>query len=276
MIVEQLSRISKILQMASDRALEFLMFGYYIRSILEINQFMLVSTINEIYFWNSSGTFRIISVSIAIIWLIVCLSIIGIVATLALSSYQIDENHHNKLEEFFVGIKSENKFQLYVAFMLLRVTVYVAALITLSIYSSRIVIGMLSLLQVGYWIYSAILRPMIETKANIILIINEAYFIFILGSLAYFNLENDWSFTSTMIYVWTLGSNTLVTFVLILSKPNANDSIVDEVRRIVSWVISKCPKHAVGIHLIFNRLQKQPPRGLHLSDNLEYLLLITL
>lgn len=185
-------------------------------------QFLLISITNELYYWDTAGGLRVVSTLTSIIWLLVCFACIFIAATLVLSKYKIDENKHNKLEEFFSGFKLEKKFQVYSVFLLLRVTVFVIGLITLSSLSSRGVTGIMGLLQVVFCIYSAILRPMMEAKANAIVIINEIFFIFILGSLAFLNEESDWSTTTTMIYVWMLGSNTIVIFIIVLSKPGLN------------------------------------------------------
>lgn len=162
-----------------------------------------------------------------------------IAAVLALSSYQVDEHSRGKLDEFFVGLKSENKHQLYAALAILRVTVYVVVLISCAPLASRVVIGTLTVVQVVFCIYSAILRPMIEVKANLIVIMNEAFFIFLLGSLAYYNQESDWSSLAVAVYVWTLGINTIITFVLIAGTVNADGFIVDEIRKLISWAVSK-------------------------------------
>lgn len=53
--------------MITERTLLFFTFGYYIRSLIEINQFMLVSAVNELYNWNVSDTFRAVSTATAVV-----------------------------------------------------------------------------------------------------------------------------------------------------------------------------------------------------------------
>ena len=76
-------------------------FGYYIRSSLEISQFILISSINEIYEFNISETLRLVSFVYAILMIAWYILILIIVNYLIFSHYQLNEENHNKLSEFF-------------------------------------------------------------------------------------------------------------------------------------------------------------------------------
>ena len=104
-------------------------YGYYIRFIMQMDQFLLVFSIYEIYNFNISNLFNIISFCFAILILILCLSITGVVLYLSLSSYETSDEEHNKIGEFFIGIKMEKGYKIFIFALILRRTL----LVTLSL-----------------------------------------------------------------------------------------------------------------------------------------------
>ena len=90
-----------------DKLYKTMIFGCFIRNTLEMSQFFIISSINEIYDSNTTNSNRFISFLFAICMLLFYLLIIGVVSYLALSSYRLNENEHNKLEEVFRGMKLE-------------------------------------------------------------------------------------------------------------------------------------------------------------------------
>ena len=183
--------------------------------------------------------------------LTICLSFVVFALYLAWSSYKIIEKEHNKLGELFSGLKPERKFKLYSWVFMIKKAIFVSFLITLSIVSSRILIGILSTLQLGYLIYVSVLRPFKETKWNIIEILNEIYFIWLFGSLAYLNSESNWNSTLISIFTWFIASNNMWIFMIIISKILYN--ILVDVCRVSSL---KCLKHKrslpIEVSLAFN------------------------
>ena len=194
-----------------------LTFGYYIRGLLEINQYFLISSIYEIYNFNTTGL-ALISLIFSFFLLLLCCSLILATLYLVFSSYKIVESEHNKFEEFFVEIKESKRFRFYVAAQLMRRAAYVAILITLNCFSSKAVISTISVLQLWYLIYVWILRPYREVKGNIIDIMNEMTFFILLCSLIYLNTEKEWVYSLTTTYMWILASNSLGIFLIMLGK----------------------------------------------------------
>ena len=202
-----------------NKALNFLTFGYYIRSLLEINQLLLISLTYEIYKFNASNFVRIVSLSTAILLLllsIVCFILIIFTIIIAFSSYQVDENEHNKLEEIVKGIKTDKKFKIYSPILLFRRAVFVVILITFTFASSKLIIGILSFLQLIYAASIMIQRPFKEVKINLIEIINEIYFFGLMFSLFFLNTNNDWNSFKISLYVWVLASNSMIDCFIIL------------------------------------------------------------
>ena len=115
-------------------------YGYYIRFILQMSQFLLVASLYEIYSFNLTKLFNILSFCFAIMVLIFCLCFTGVVLFLSLSSYETSDEKHNKIGEFFIGIKMEKKYKFFSTSLILRRTLFVILLINLMSIPSRILI----------------------------------------------------------------------------------------------------------------------------------------
>ena len=215
----------------NDKLIALMTFGYYIRSLLEINQYFLISTIHEIYRLNISTVLRAVSFAISIILLIICLSMIVLTILLTYSSYNLSENKHNKLGEIYEGLKSQKKFKYFSSFFLIRRALYVCLLITLMSISSRLLIIIIVLFQILFPVYWAILRPYHETKINIIAIMNEIYFLCLIISLIYFNTEAQWSTRIATVYIWVISSNSIAMLLIIFGI---------YYHLIFSWLAKKC------------------------------------
>ena len=171
-----------------------LTFGWYIRYILETNQYILISTVNEIYSFDLSDPKRVTSLVFAFWVVLLCLALIIFVFWLSFSSYEISEEDHSKLEEIFSGVKMQKSSKLYVPILLIRRALFVVLLITLASIQSWLLISILSLFQFWYFVYIIILRPFKSIKDNIIEISNELYFSILLSSLIFLNSEKRLEF----------------------------------------------------------------------------------
>ena len=211
-------KLWSILNWVLNKSNSILTFGYYIRTILEINQYMLIWSIKEIFSFNCSESFRIISLIFAFVVLIVCIFLIFATFGLFFSSYETNEDEHCKLGEFYNGIQMCKKNKIYICMLLWRRALFVILLITLNSVSSPITIGVLWFIQLCYLIYIWIIRPFKETKSNMTEIINELYFLFVLFGLIFLNSKNDWKTIFQNIYIWLIWSNTLSVFLIFKGK----------------------------------------------------------
>lgn len=75
------------------------------------------------------------------------------VISLVMSSYQIDEDAHNKLEEFFGGLKPNKKHKFHIVVFLLRRLVFSIILITVVSAEPTTIIGIIAGLQIIFLIY---------------------------------------------------------------------------------------------------------------------------
>ena len=212
------SKCTKLIKWLIEKSFNLMTFGYYIVSVLETSQFVIASSTNEIYEFNTSKPTKLISIIYAILMIILFLAIVGFILYLILSSYRTTEDEHNKLEEFFSDIKANKISRFSVIALLLRRFVFVVCLITLVSIPSNILIDILASLQVIYTIYISILRAHKEVKGNLIEIINEIYFSALFFSLSFLNTEDKWNTAITSAYMWVLGSNTMVVFIIVFGK----------------------------------------------------------
>ena len=212
------SCIFKVLLWIADRLFQIMIFSFFIRNILEASQFILISSIYEISKGNTTNFYRFISLLFSILSIFMYAIVIIILQYLTFSSYKLIEGKHNMLEEFFRGLKVDRKHKFYSTMHFLRRALFVLLLITWTFVHSKVLIAILSSVQLAYVIYLSWVRPYVEVKGNLIEILNEIYFSVLLAALFILNTESEWTSLKTSIYMWMLVSNTLVVFIIVIGK----------------------------------------------------------
>ena len=170
-----------------DKLFKIMTFRFYIRSVLQSNQYLLISSINEIYCFDTSKPLKILSLIFAFGVISFCLLLIAFPIYLILSSYKAVENTHNKLEEFFTELKDDKKYKICTWFLLIRRIVLLWLLLTLNSITSRLLIGLCAIVLVLNVWYLTIFRPFEKSRVNVIEIINEIYFLLLMSSLIFLN-----------------------------------------------------------------------------------------
>ena len=184
-----------------------LTFGWYIRYIFETNQFILISCINEIYNINISEQSYIISFAFSILTICTWFGMILWVSLLSLSSYEVSKDTHNYLGEIYNGVKTNQKNKLYVSILLIRRALFIILLFTLASIQSWLMISILSVIQFWYLTYIVLIRPFESKKDNMIEIINETFFLFMLCSLIFLNSKENWNSQITNVYIRRIFQN---------------------------------------------------------------------
>ena len=201
-----------------DKLYRMMVLGYFIRNGLEMSQFILISSVNEIYQWDKTDFYRLLSFIFSISMILIFVLVVLLVLYLTFSKYRLNERDHNLFEEFFRGIQQNKRHKFYVTLLLLRRFLFVILLITWLFISSRVLIIVLSIIQVVYILNLSYLRPYQETKGNLIEILNETYFGFLVIFLSIVNTEDEWNSIKTNAYMWVLVSNTIVVLVIVSGK----------------------------------------------------------
>ena len=210
----------KIIQIIIEKVFNIMTFGFYIRNVLELSQFILISSISEINEIDISDSLRIISFVFAVLMILCNITLLIIINYLTFSRYELIENKHNKLGEFICNLQENKKSRFYLTMLLVRKLSFVALLITLVSVSSRILIGIMISIQLVYGVYIIFVRPYKEFKENLILIINEVYFSLFLITFEILNNEEAWSSLKTNLFLWIFASNFMVALIIIISKNN--------------------------------------------------------
>ena len=212
------SKLIKGVNWVAQKWFNFMTFGYYIRNYLEISQFILISSFYEIYVFNTIGPQRIVSLIFAVSMILLYLFILGIINYLIFSFYEVENDKHNKLEEFFWCLQWNRISRFSVILLLLRRFIFVAILITVVSIPSRALIGIMMFFQFPYFAWTIFSRPYKTKKENVIEIINEWYFTLFVIILMIFNTQDEWNSLKTNIWVWVLASNSMVVFIIVLGK----------------------------------------------------------
>ena len=85
-----------------DKLYRMMVLGYFIRSGLEMSQFILISSVNEIYQWDTTDSYRLLSFIFSISMILIFVLVVLLVLYLTFSTYRLNEREHNLLEEFFL------------------------------------------------------------------------------------------------------------------------------------------------------------------------------
>ena len=197
---------------------ELMTFALYIRLMLELSQFFMVSWINEIYTFDISEDLKLLSVIVSILILTSLLMFVIFIGIFALSKYKANEGEHNKMNEFFNGLKSDKKYRFYVVVLMSRRLVFILLLFVCTPVSSKIVIYILSILQIAYFIYLILIKPFKHNRSGIILLINECFFLILLSSLLILNTKSDWTPTVEIIYSQIINLNSVMSALVIIGK----------------------------------------------------------
>ena len=240
------NRLIKLINNTVKKMFVIMTFAYYIRNILEMSEYFLISSINEINLHSLDDNKKIASFVIAVLVVLFFMAFLGFVILLIFSSYKLVEEEHNKLGEFFSGLRNSKIWYLYIGLLLLRRYIFLVLLITLSTISSQLLIGLLIIVQVFYSIYIFAVRPFDETKWNIIEALNEVYFTFLFVLFCILNTENDWNSEKIKIFMWVLSSNTMMILVISISKSCFPKIIVDTAIFVIKSIKSKCQKKSVS------------------------------
>ena len=209
---------ARLVKSILTKAFEIMTFGYYIRLLMEMNEYIVVSSINEVYAFNTGETSQIISAVFALLAMIGSVVWIAICIALSLSSYEIAEEKHNKLEEFFEGMKLQKKFRVFIAILMIRRFLFILFWVTLASIPSRAIIGLLVPIELAFIVYAIIFKPFQEVKANIIQIVNEVSFFLLLSALLVYNTSTDWTVTFSYIYIQVIIITNIINFLIVLGK----------------------------------------------------------
>ena len=216
------TKLLSIFHMILTKLEVFFTFALYIRIVLKINQYILISWLSEIYNFDYDGFKRTASITFAFLTLFAWIVLIIVTIYLAISksafSFPESPDKRSKFEQLFNGVSLNRKSRLYVPLLQLRRAIFVTLLITVEPISSILVISILIGLETVYLGLLIFIRPFELVKCNAIEIINEVYFLIMLATLLKCNTATRWEGLPTTVYTWFITSNCFVGLFIISSK----------------------------------------------------------
>ena len=195
-----------------------LTYGYYIRSIMEAFQYISLSWVQEISQFYINSAPQIISLVLSILIIISLTAFVIFWIGFVISTEQKANTEHSKFEEILGGLKHTKLCKFYSALFLIRRLFFVVVLVALSSTNIFFVILILSIYQCLHIIYMVVYRPFEECKNNVVEILNELYFVFLLIWLFYFYTSDRWTDVPTYIYISMICSNNFVIFLIAIGK----------------------------------------------------------
>lgn len=124
----------------------------------------------------------------------------------------------------FKDIKLTKYRKGFTFYCLSRVLLLVLVLIVCQNYTDTVTgianakIYCVAVVQLLYFVWMCCLRPFDHVECNILLIVNEAYFLMFCGGIIYLNRQNRWNTFSESLSMSMFTSNGVVCAVIMLSK----------------------------------------------------------
>ena len=135
-----------------------LTFCYYIRSFIEIFQYLTLSSINELKVFRANSSPEIISFVLTIILLM--LWVVFVVASIIFIFRDKPNNSFDKFEEFSVDLKPIRKAKLYTTIWLVRWIAFAIIVVSLSSVSSFAILLLMTIIQcLLYLVFIILVRP---------------------------------------------------------------------------------------------------------------------
>jgi len=151
---------------------ELFTFTIYIRILLQSYQFLLLSSVSELY--NSQASIKMIpAVFIAILWV----GVYAFSVSAWIKKFKVDADVDNsKIKELFADLKPKSIPKGFNVFLLTRRILFVTLLICFQWLPKIALMCIFLVLQFGWAVSICIFRPLTNTKDNIVEIYNEILF----------------------------------------------------------------------------------------------------
>ena len=200
-----------------SRIYQLFALSIYIRLWMETNQFLMMSSLYQIYSWSFINYRHFISFALSLFWIVfvIFLIIVSMIQWRRLMN-GYSENKHHYFKEFLSSIKDKPWTRIYTSWMMTRRLLLVSLLILGSSLKSIYIVSTMTVLQIIYLTIVLILRPFKEFKNNLINSLNEVYYLVLILMLVYFNIPERWTDTIATIYMYLVMSNS-ATIILILT-----------------------------------------------------------
>ena len=104
--------------------IKIMTFGYYIRLLLETQQFMMLSAISEVNRLGVTSAANIVSFILSIVIIIACVCFIILTIRFAVKPPKIEQDEYDKFGNIFEGLKKDKLKRLYTLWLMIRRILY--------------------------------------------------------------------------------------------------------------------------------------------------------
>jgi cysteine-rich repeat protein len=207
------SEEKSIIKIILSKTWSFMTFNVYVRLILQGYQHLLIVSVSGLYYGNfktmQQTQSSITSLTTLLLWVVFL-----IVLLIALC-----KNWRKRLEELYVGLKSNSRAKLYQFVFILRKFVMILWMILFKFTPTSVYLILPIIFQFIYVWYIIAIRPFSKSKDNIVELFNEFTFSIMLAGLVYLKTEAKWQNAFTDIYVYLIMAPGIFIIAVTISKP---------------------------------------------------------
>lgn len=214
----EMSKFNQYWDVLRTRTLEFFMYSYYARLILETDQNLILSSLGE-FDADFPTAASVWSLMFGILMFVVCLCLITLIFIIWFRSFRkFDPEKKTYFMEFFADLKNTQFARFYTPMLVFRRFLWMVIALEVVKIDRSLTFSLLLVLQIAYLIVISIMRPFNLFKNNLVETINE---VFLLGWVCFFfgiDEESKWSFSKQYVFLVIMTANTLSVCAIIIGK----------------------------------------------------------
>jgi len=192
-----------------------LTFTLYIRTIIQISQFWMISSISELYNANMISISTTFSFAFACVTLIV---VFGFTSLNVLLGLNTSDTSKSEFKEYFSGVKNTRVARMYNVVIMIRRVVLVSLMVCLSNIDKVFLVLLAVCYQIAHTAFIIWMRPYASIKDNINETMIDIVFSVLLITLLYFHTEEAWNEIATDAYFYLLNFPGMFIFLSSLGK----------------------------------------------------------
>jgi hypothetical protein len=193
-----------------DKSLHHLASTIYIRSLLEAELGLELSSISEIRDFGKPAANAIVSLAFALLTLLVCLCLTVIMLYYFLNLWSKKMQDKFYFMELFAGIKDAKYARIYPFFTSMRKFLFVFIVAVLRNQPREVIYSMLLVIQTGFLFHALFTRPFEQKADNLTEIWKEAFVLLTIAVFFILSSEAKWDNGGTEFYLSVLLINSLV------------------------------------------------------------------
>jgi hypothetical protein len=188
-------------------------FSFYIRVTIVVFQVLLLSSLSEIYAFETHDTGSVLSLIIAFGIFSACLAFLGFFTIhFAKSSNDSSKTY----DELYRGLKDNKASKSYDLVSLSRKTLLIFIIVFIQEADPEVIVALMCVTQLVFLVWLCYLRPFKELQNNIVEIVNESVFALLLIIFCFNSKGSDWTDETATFVFYILIINMAVVFLVVV------------------------------------------------------------